>query len=37
MDTAEQIFRGFLRQRHLKYTTERLAVLKVAEPLWPAV
>ncbi len=28
METPEHVFREFLRQRHLKYTTERLAILK---------
>ena len=31
MDTPEQRFRDFLRQRHLKYTTERLAILKAVQ------
>jgi Fur family ferric uptake transcriptional regulator len=28
MDSPEQVFRDFLRQHGLKYTTERLAILK---------
>jgi Fur family ferric uptake transcriptional regulator len=31
MDTPEQLFRDFLRQRRLKYTTERLAILKTVQ------
>jgi Fur family ferric uptake transcriptional regulator len=31
MDTPEHIFRDFLRQRRLKYTTERLAILKIIQ------
>jgi Fur family ferric uptake transcriptional regulator len=31
METPEQLFREFLRQRHLKYTTERLAILKTVQ------
>lgn len=27
METPEQVFRNFLRQRHLKFTNERLAIL----------
>ena len=30
MESAEHIFRDFLRERKLKYTTERLAILKSA-------
>jgi Fur family ferric uptake transcriptional regulator len=30
-ETPEQIFREFLRQRKLKYTTERLAILKAVQ------
>jgi Fur family ferric uptake transcriptional regulator len=31
METPEHLFRGFLRQRKLKYTTERMAILRAAE------
>src|SRR5450631_1967251 len=31
MDPSEQIFRDFLRQRKLKFTTERLALLRAAQ------
>lgn len=31
METPEHVFRDFLRQRKLKYTTERLAVLKAVQ------
>ena len=31
MDAPEHIFRDFLRQRKLKYTTERLAILRTVE------
>ena len=31
MDTPEHLFRDFLRQRRLKYTTERLAILKMVQ------
>jgi Fur family ferric uptake transcriptional regulator len=31
METPEQIFREFLRKRKLKYTTERLAILKMVQ------
>jgi Fur family ferric uptake transcriptional regulator len=31
METPEQVFRNFLRQRSLKYTTERLAILNAVQ------
>ena len=31
MDTPEHLFREFLRDHHLKYTTERLAILKAVQ------
>jgi Fur family ferric uptake transcriptional regulator len=31
MDTPEHVFREFLRDRNLKYTTERLAILKAVQ------
>ncbi|HUO07607.1 MAG TPA: transcriptional repressor [Phycisphaerae bacterium] len=31
METPEQVFRGFLRQHALKFTTERLAILNAAQ------
>jgi Fur family ferric uptake transcriptional regulator len=31
METPEHLFRDFLRQRRLKYTTERLAIFKMVQ------